>query len=311
MITMGAQSSPLHALSVDVEDWYQVSAYAGVVDRGHWDDYESRVLANTHRVLELLASHDVLATFFVLGWEAERCPELVQSIHAQGHEVACHGYSHRPLYEMTPAEFRSELDRACDAISSVTGAHPLGFRAPDFSVGRSTIWALDVLAEHGFSYDSSIYPVDFMRYGIPEFPPGPTRVRMSSGRTIDEMPITSYRIAGKNLGAGGGAYLRILPPQLTRRGLQQAERAGRSGCLYFHPWELDPEQPRQDVPKRTNFRHLHNTDRMVGRVAEMLERFRFVPIAKCLELNQPAADWPSVDTRNLVSPATDSEMLAE
>lgn len=270
---------PLHALSVDVEDWYQVSAFESVVPRSTWAERESRVEANTTVLLDLFDKHDVKGTFFTLGWVAERHPGLIAAVHARGHEVASHGYEHRLVYELSPAAFRADLERTRTALEAATpmkSTQLAGFRAPSFSVRDDTPWIHDMLADLGYRYSSSVFPVRHDRYGIPDFPRGPTIVECSGGRTIYELPMTTWRLFGRNFPAAGGGWLRLLPLAATRRALRQAEDEGRPGMLYLHPWEIDPDQPRLAAASRmSKFRHTVNLHKTASRLERLFERFRF------------------------------------
>jgi polysaccharide deacetylase family protein (PEP-CTERM system associated) len=273
-----------HALTVDVEDWYQVSAFDDIVDRAQWDTYDSRVVANTERLLDLFDRHGTRATFFTLGWVAERHPELVATLHARGHEVASHGSDHHLVHGMTPETFAADLERARRALEAASPAPVRGFRAPSFSITRGTPWAYDVLREAGYAYSSSVFPVRHDRYGIPDFPRGPVRVEDGEGGAIWELPMTTWRVLGRNVPASGGGWLRLLPPAVIRRGLGQAEADGRPGMLYLHPWEIDPEQPRLAAASRmARFRHTVNLHRTADRLDALLGRYAFGAVEDVIE----------------------------
>ena len=277
-------STPRHALTVDVEDWYQVSAFEAHVDREQWDKYESRVVESTHRVLELFARHDTKGTFFTLGWVAKRHPALIAAIHEAGHEVASHGYEHRLVHSMDRNTFRDDLIRARAALEAAAPVQIGGFRAPSFSITRETPWAYEVLAELGYRYSSSIFPVRHDRYGIPGFPRGPVALENAAGARVLEFPMTTWRVLGRNLPASGGGWLRLLPLGLIRRGLRQAEAANRPGMLYFHPWEVDPDQPRlAEASCMARFRHTVNLDKTAARLERLLREFSFGPVEEVLK----------------------------
>jgi len=277
----------VNALTIDVEDYYHVSALAPAISRERWPQMERRVVANTHRLLDLLDGHGVHATFFCLGVVAEEEPALICEIHDRGHEVACHGYAHELVYRQTPELFRDEVVRAKGTLEEITGAAVLGYRAASYSITRRSLWALDVLHEAGFAYDSSIFPIHHDRYGIPDFPRFPHRVRGGEGDGLVEFPLTTARLFGRNLPVAGGGYLRLLPAAITYWGVGQVNRReGKPAILYLHPWEIDPDQPRQRVGWLTRVRHYHNLDRMEARLVGLLERFQFDTAARVLGLEE-------------------------
>jgi len=277
----------VNALSIDVEDYYHVSALASAIPRERWPKMERRVVANTHHLLDLLDGRGVRATFFCLGVVAEEQPTLIREIHDRGHEVACHGYAHELVYRQTEETFRDEVARAKGGLEEITGAAVRGYRAASYSITRRSLWALDVLHEAGFAYDSSIFPIHHDRYGIPDFPRFPHQVRGGEGDGLIEFPLTTARLFGRNLPVAGGGYLRLLPAALTRWGVAQVNRhEGKPAILYLHPWEIDPGQPRQRVGWLTRIRHYHNLDRMEGRLVGLLDRFRFDTAARVLGLEE-------------------------
>jgi polysaccharide deacetylase family protein (PEP-CTERM system associated) len=260
---------PRNVVSVDVEDYFHAEAFSDVVDRARWDSYASRVVPNTHRLLQLLATLDVRATFFVLGWVAERFPDLVREIAAAGHELGCHSYWHRLIYELDAAEFREDTRRSKDIIEQLVGQPVIGYRAPTYSMVHRSAWAFEILAELGFTYDSSIFPIHHDRYGMPDAPRAPFRFQTSSG-PMTEYPITTFRVAGYNLPVGGGGYLRLLPELYTRIGLKRAQRDGVPIVIYIHPWEVDPDQPRLPGRLSSRLRHYTNLSRTHDRFRNLL-----------------------------------------
>ncbi len=262
----------LNALTVDVEDYYHVSAFESLIGRHQWNSFDSRVVASTHRILDVLADASVRGTFFVLGYVADRHPELVRAIRAAGHEIGCHSYWHRLVYQQTPEEFRADLRRARDVLQDLTGAPVVAYRAPSFSITRRNLWALDVLIEEGFRFDSSIYPTYHDRYGIAGAPPQPHQIIRPAG-SLWEFPLAIYRKFGYPLPIGGGGYFRLYPYALTRHGLRAINAAGRPFVVYIHPWELDPEQPRLKAGRLTTFRHYNNLHRTRGRLVQLLRDF--------------------------------------
>ncbi len=271
-----------NALSIDVEEFFQVSGFEHVIDRRQWPEYPSRVLDSTRRLLHLLDGHDVRATFFVLGWVAEHCPRVVEEIAAAGHEIASHGYWHRLVYSQTREEFAEDVSRSLEAIDAACpGVNVLGYRAPSFSITSSSLWALDVLAELGLKYDSSVFPIgSHDRYGIA----GASRVACRAHADLLEFPISTVRIGGRNWPVAGGGYFRLLPLWLTRRGIQRINAEGTPAMVYLHPWEVDPDQPRVRAARwKSKFRHYVNLDKTYDRLARLLEQFEFGPICEVYE----------------------------
>jgi polysaccharide deacetylase family protein (PEP-CTERM system associated) len=273
----------VNAFSIDVEDYFHVAALASAVSRDSWSTREYRVERNTHRILRLLEARGVRGTFFVLGWVAERSPGLVRSIATAGHEIACHGFSHQLIYRQSRDEFLQETTRAKRHLEDVTAEPVLGYRAASFSITRDSLWALDVLLDLGFAYDSSIFPIRHDRYGIPGASPEPGRVTAPSQRTMVEFPMSAASFFGIQIPVSGGGYFRILPYALTRAGLRQInERTGRPFAFYLHPWEVDPEQPRIKVGALSHFRHYTNLDQCAARLTRVLDDFAFAPMREVL-----------------------------
>lgn len=271
------------ALSVDVEDYYHVEAFRGRIPRENWPLYSSRVVENTLRVLHILNRVGAGATFFVLGWVAERYPRIVREILDAGHEVGCHSYWHRCIWRLSPEEFRADTRRARAAIEDAGGRPVLGYRAPSFSIVQRSTWAIDILAEEGFAYDSSVFPIYHDTYGIPTAPRFPYAWHLDNGRRLFEIPPSTVRLWRWNLPAGGGAYLRILPQWYTQWAIRRLHDAGRSAVLYFHPWEIDPDQPRMAGPAKSVFRHYCNISHMERKLQNVLVSGRFVPLVSYLE----------------------------
>lgn len=283
----------VNAMSVDVEDYFHVNAFDGVVPRGRWESLESRVCRNTDRLLALFEARGVSATFFVLGWVAERFPSLVSSIARQGHEIASHGYAHRLIYEQTPQVFRDDVRRAKDLLETAAGAKVDGFRAPSYSVTARTLWALDVLIEEGYRYDASIFPIRHDRYGIPASPRHPY-VLTRAGGSLVEAPASTVRYGGLNLPVAGGGYFRILPYAWTRWGIRRINtHEGRPAIFYLHPWEIDPSQPRIRAGFVSRFRHYRNLEKTEPRLRRLLREFRFSTVGRLLAGVQPARGLPS------------------
>lgn len=276
---------PINAFTVDVEDYFHVVALSSAITRESWPAHESRVERNTERLLALLAERSVRGTFFVLGWVAERSPGLVRRIAASGHEIACHGFSHRLVYQQTREEFREETLRAKRLLEDLIGEAVLGYRAASFSVTRDSLWALDTLIDAGFLYDSSIFPIRHDRYGLPGAAPEPNRLSAPSGRTLVEFPMSAARFLGVQVPVSGGGYFRLLPFWVTRAGLKQInERRGLPFTFYLHPWELDPGQPRFKVSALSRFRHYTNLARCEERLRRLLGEFEFTSMREALRL---------------------------
>jgi polysaccharide deacetylase family protein (PEP-CTERM system associated) len=282
----------LNALTIDVEDYYHVTGFEGCAPRARWDEFPARVEIGTHRILEQLDRAGVRATFFVLGWVAERQPALVRAIHAAGHEIGCHSYWHRLIYTQTPDEFRADLRRGRDVLQDLIGERVVAYRAPSFSVTRRSLWALDVLIEAGFLVDSSIYPTLHDRYGLARAPLAPHRIERPAGE-IWEFPLAVWRRLGYPLPVGGGGYLRLYPYWLTRHALAAINAAGRPFAVYLHPWELDPEQPRLRPGLLRGFRHYVGLRHTEDRLRRLLQEFHFGTIADVFSWlhEQPRPTW--------------------
>jgi polysaccharide deacetylase family protein (PEP-CTERM system associated) len=268
-----------NALTIDVEDYYQVSAFDAPGKRDRWDTFESRVCRTTEHVLAMLDAASVRATFFVLGWVAERHPGLVRRIAAGGHEIASHGYFHQLVYDMTPGEFREDLRRAHGIIAGACGIEPRGYRAPSFSITARSLWALDVLAEEGYTFDSSIFPVRHDRYGMPDAPRAAHLIARPAG-TLLEVPPSTVVLGRTTLPVAGGGYFRLYPYALTRAAMARLNQDGQPAVVYVHPWEFDPGQPRQAGSALSRFRHYVNLGRTGMRFRQLLREFSFAPLSE-------------------------------
>ena len=270
-----AEAGVLNAFTVDVEDYYHVSAFERDIDRRDWDRFDSRVEASTQRMLEILAEAGVRGTFFVLGWVAQRFPKLVRAIHDAGHELGSHSYWHRLVYELSPEEFRSDLRDSRSILEDAVSGPITAYRAPSFSITRQSQWALEILAEEGFTVDSSIFPIVHDRYGIPDAHPYLHEIVTPSG-SLQEFPPSVIRFARMNFPVSGGGYFRLYPLSWTIRGLARINRKGRPFMFYIHPWELDPSQPRLAVGSRlSRARHRVNLVSTASKLRRLLHRFRF------------------------------------
>lgn len=272
----------LNALTVDVEDYFQVSAFASKVARDQWDSMPCRVERNVDRLLALFDAHGAKATFFTLGWIAERYPRVVREIVAQGHELASHGQAHRRASDQSPADFEQDIVHAKELLEDLSGTAVRGYRAPSFSIGRGNLWAFDAIEAAGYRYSSSVYPVQHDHYGMPDAPRFPYRVR----RNLLEIPITTAKKFGRNLPAGGGGYFRLLPYQLSRWAIGQVNSVDQQPAIFYcHPWEFDPEQPRvAGISLKTRFRHYLNLDRTESRLGNLLRDFRWDRVDRVFDL---------------------------
>ena len=273
-----------NALTVDVEDYFHVSAFANAIDRSEWDSLPQRVDGNTHRLLDVFDSAGVKATFFVLGWVADRHPGLVREIHRRGHEVASHGTSHKLIYAQTPQEFRNETLRSKRMLEDLIGSRISGYRAASYSITNRSLWALDVIVETGFEYDSSIVPVRHDLYGIPGAQAKPHRLSTPGGESLIEFPPTTIRVFGVNIPVGGGGYFRMFPYWFTRSALRSINtRRQQPFIFYLHPWEIDPSQPRIRASVRSRFRHYVNLKKTEQRLIRLVSEFQFGTARSILE----------------------------
>lgn len=267
-----------NALTVDLEDYYHVSAFRDSLAQDQWDSQESRIERNTDLLLDLFDKAGCKATFFTLGWVAKQHPHVVRRIAERGHEIACHSLRHRIVYEMSPEEFREDTLRAKELLEDVSGSPVRGYRAPSFSITQNSLWALTILAELGFAYDSSIFPVEHLNYGIPNASRSPFRVETPAG-SIVEFPMTTLEFAGHRSPFGGGAYLRFLPYWYTRWGIRYLNaRENRPVCVYLHPWELDPEQPRIAGSLTSRLRHHLGLRSTAAKFQNLIRDFEFCPL---------------------------------
>ena len=279
-----------HILSVDVEDYFQVEAFASEVPRGTWEDWPSRVVPNTRKILNLLGRHDAKGTFFFLGWVANRFPFLVREVQEQGHELACHSYWHRRVCSLSPSEFREDVRVSKDAIEQAAGVPIHGYRAPSWSIKEDSLWALDLLGEEGFLYDSSIYPIRHDLYGMPDAPRFAYTHQCDNGIQLTEVPPPTVRLAGFNLPGAGGGYFRIFPFCYTEWVFRAFEQLYRKPVVtYFHPWEFDPDQPRISAGFKSKFRHYTNLAIAEKRLCLLLQRHLFQPITAALATGELCA----------------------
>ncbi len=285
-------SAPIsNIISVDVEEYFHPSEVQRTVSVDRWPDLPSRVEPQTMRILDLFDEKNVRGTFFILGWVAERRPGLVREIARRGHEIACHSYWHRLVYDLSPAEFRDDTRRAVRAIADACGVEPRSYRAPSYSITRDSFWALEVLAECGFTHDSSIYPIAHDRYGIKGFPRHPHPIQTPSG-AIQEIPIATVRLSNGHIApVGGGAYLRLLPYRYTAAGVRRVNHDEQMpACIYFHPWEIDPGQPRLASGTVSRLRTYMGVGGMYSKIARLASEFRFSTLTGVVPANLPASE---------------------
>lgn len=276
----------LNALTVDVEDYFHVSAFESALCRSEWNDRPLRVERNTRAVLDLVDECGAKGTFFVLGWVAERCPQIVREIQRRGHEVACHGYGHERIYQIGPENFRKDLRKSKEILEAITGSRVHGYRAPSFSITSRSEWALDIILEEGFRYDSSIFPIYHDLYGMRGTSMYPHDIARPAG-VLREFPLSTIelRLFGKGckVPVAGGGYLRLFPLWFMKRAIRRINAGDRQpSVLYFHPWEIDPDQPRIKAGFKSRFRHYHNLHKTKGRIRELLMSFSFAPMGQVL-----------------------------
>jgi polysaccharide deacetylase family protein (PEP-CTERM system associated) len=276
----------VNAFSVDLEDYFMVTAFSRTVKFEDWGRFEGRVEGGARKLLALLARNGARATFFVLGWIAERRGDLIREIQAAGHEIASHGYNHRMVLDMSREEFRADVRKSKAVLEDLIGVRVQGYRAPSYSITEKTVWALDILAEEGFSYDSSIFPIHHDRYGYPGYSRFPVKVtNVGNGGGIFEIPLSTIRVGGQNVPVAGGGYFRLYPVAATVwaiRRLNEAEK--RPAVFYIHPWELDPDQPWIPTGRLTQLRHRLNIGATERKLGTLLERFRFGPVRDLVDL---------------------------
>jgi polysaccharide deacetylase family protein (PEP-CTERM system associated) len=266
----------INALTIDVEDYFMVSAFADKVQFEDWPYYESRVEGNTCRILNLLDTYNVKATFFILGWVGEHYPQLVQEIYSRGHEIASHGYNHRLAYDLSLSEFREDTKKSKAILEDIIGEAVIGYRAASYSVIKESFWVMDVLIEEGFLYDSSIFPISHDRYGYRQFPRFPLVIEREGVGRILEIPMSTLSLIGRNFPIAGGGYLRLLPAKLIEWAIRRLnEKEGQPAIIYLHPWEIDPDQPKLNGRRVSIFRHYVNLSKTMERLNRLLQQFSF------------------------------------
>lgn len=273
----------LNALTVDVEEYFHVMAFEKVIDPADWDNMPSRLEHSVPRILDLFRKNGVHGTFFVLGWVAERHPTLIKEIALQGHEVASHGYGHRLVSRLGPDGFREDIRKSRNILEDITGGKIRGYRAPSYSITRSSLWAFEILSEEGYSYDSSVFPIHHDLGGIHGAPRFPHWMELHGGRIV-EFPFSTVRLGSMVLPVGGGGYLRLVPGWLTVLGIERInDGENQPAAIYFHPWEIDPDQPRIRCPLFSRFRHYQNLRTTYSKIETLLRKFRFAPMGAILD----------------------------
>lgn len=274
-----------HAMTIDVEDYVHVAAFADVILPSEWENYPSRVVRNTEQILQLFCDKNIQATFFCLGWVAEREPELIKTIAQAGHEIASHGYSHQLVYSQTPEVFKDEAQRSKSLLEDITQQEVTGYRAASYSITAKSIWALEILSGLGYTWDSSIFPIKHDNYGMPNSPEHPYKIELESGRSITEFPLTTAKVGPLSLPAAGGGYFRQYPYALSRWLFNRAsENQTKPQIFYLHPWEVDPAQPRiANASLFSKFRHYTNLKRCMPRLERIVDDFQFTTMTKALK----------------------------
>ena len=273
----------INALTFDIEDYFQVEAFKDYVSFEEWLSYPCRVDENTQKILDILDEREVKATFFILGWVAERFPDMVRKIADGGHEVASHGYAHQMVYKQTQDEFEADLVKSVEILEAIAGTKVVGYRAPTYSIIEKSYWAFDLLIKHNFLYDSSIFPITHDRYGVPDGERFPYLVQREDEASIQEFPLSTLRFGKWNFPIAGGGYMRLLPYWVLKMGIRHLNRQQRSGIVYLHPWELDPDQPKiRNIPPGTRFRHYLNLHSTADKLRRLLRDFEFAPARQVL-----------------------------
>lgn len=283
----------LNAFTIDLEEWFCVSNFEDAIPRAQWPQQESRVQHSTCTLLDLLDKHDVKATFFILGWVAERHPELIRDIADRGHETASHGYAHQLVYSIDAKAFREDIERSVEIISALTGRPCGGYRAPSFSIRRNMDWAWEVLQNANIEYDSSIFPIRHDRYGQPDAPRSPFVIKTPENYLL-ECPMSTLRLMGQNFPVAGGGYLRLYPYWFTRWAVARLNREGLPAIVYIHPWEIDPEQPKPPASRLKLWRHRVGMRGLVGKLDRLLGEFEFGPMRRVIDNLGDLQPWSGV-----------------
>jgi polysaccharide deacetylase family protein (PEP-CTERM system associated) len=277
----------LNALTFDIEDYFQVEAFKNYVKFDQWPTFQSRVVQNTRKITDILDERNVKATFFILGWVAERFPDMVKYLADNGHEIASHGYAHDMVYTQSPENFAKDLAKSVEILEQISGTTVIGYRAPTYSIVEESFWAFDELIRQNFQYDSSTFPIIHDRYGVPDGERFPYLIKRDGVGTLYEFPMSTLRLWKWNFPMAGGGYLRLLPYWILRQSVAKINRQQQPAIIYLHPWELDPEQPRiSNIPARTRFRHYVNLHTTANKLRKLIHDFEFGPICEVLKLCQ-------------------------
>jgi len=275
----------LNTLTFDVEDYFQVEAFKDYVSFNEWPNYPSRVVENTRRITDILDERGVKATFFILGWVAERFPDMVKRLADNGHEIASHGYAHDMVYKQTPEVFERDLVKSIEILETISGTKVIGYRAPTYSIIEDSFWAFDILIRHNLRYDSSIFPIIHDRYGVPNGQRFPHRINRKSGGSIMEFPLSTLRVWKGNFPVAGGGYLRLLPYWVLKASVRSLNRQQQPAIIYLHPWELDPDQPKiPNIPTKTRIRHYLNLHTTANKLRKLIRDCAFGPICEVLKV---------------------------
>lgn len=285
----------VNAITVDVEDWFQVSVLRKQIDFKDWDKQQSRIVPNICKILKTFEEYQVKGTFFVLGWIAEKYPEIVLTIKKYGHEIGSHSYAHKIIYEHSKGEFIEDLEKSIAILEHITQERIRYYRAPSFAITKQSLWALEALSERGILYDSSIFPIKHDLYGMPTMPRFPFLIKFSNGKKLIEYPMSTLQLFGENIPFSGGGYLRLLPYWFVKKAIRRINRTGKPAIIYFHPWELDPHQPRLRLNAISRFRHYSNLEDTETKIRALLSEFRFSSLGQIRESLKIDYQWPSAN----------------
>ncbi len=289
----------LNALTFDIEDYFQVEAFKQYIKFEEWNNYQSRVVQNTRKIMNILDERNVKATFFILGWIAERFPEMVRRITDDGHEIATHGYAHDMVYTQSQEAFERDLAKSIRILEQISGTHVIGYRAPTYSIIEESFWAFDILIRHNLRYDSSIFPIAHDRYGVPNSERFPYVIKREGVGMLHEFPLSTVRLWKWNFPVAGGGYLRLFPYWILKYGIASLNRQQKPAIIYLHPWEVDPDQPRiPNIPAKTRFRHYVNLHKTTDKLRKLTHDFNFGPICEVLKLCQYCQQTDHQETRS-------------
>jgi len=290
-----AHAAVINAITVDVEDWYHVSVLRNIIPFSDWEKQESRIIPNLNKIIGIFDAFHVKGTFFILGWLAEKFPQIVEQIVEHGHEVGSHGYAHRIIFEHTPDEFKADLDKSITILEKISGKKIIYYRAPSYSITRDSLWAFEALVERGIQYDSSVFPIKHDLYGIKEIPRFPFYIKFVNGKQLIELPPSTMKVAGENVPISGGGYLRLFPFWFIQKGMRRINANSKPVIFYFHPWELDPDQPKLQMSHLSKFRHYSNLENTEKRIRALLENFTFSTLGDVIKATTIDRQWPDTN----------------